>query len=75
MDISNLSLEGVLQNNSSSSILSLEGIAELYEQMKLEKLLSQHCDLEKIKYREEINQHYIVISASNSPLTAVKLCS
>lgn len=33
----------------------------MYEQMKLEKLLSQHCDLKKIKYREEINQHYIVI--------------
>lgn len=62
MDISNVTIEDVLQNNSSSSILGLEGIAELYEHMKLEKLLSQCCDLEKIKYREEINQYYIVIN-------------
>lgn len=34
----------------------------MYEHMKLEKLLSQHCDLDKIKYREEINQYYIVIN-------------
>ncbi|MBO5166491.1 MAG: hypothetical protein J6B90_07820 [Lachnospiraceae bacterium] len=50
-----------MQNDSSGSILSLEGIAELYEHMKLEKLLSQNCDLEKIKYRVEINQYYLVI--------------
>ena len=61
MDISNILIEEVLQNNSSGSILSLEGIAELYEHMKLEKILSQNCDLEKIKYREEINQYYLVI--------------
>ena len=62
MDVSNLTFEEVLQNNSSSSILSLEGIAELYEHMKLEKILSQNCDLGKIKYREEINQYYLVIN-------------
>lgn len=51
-----------MQNDSSGSILSLEGIAELYEHMKLEKLLSQNCDLEKIKYRVKINQYYLVIN-------------
>lgn len=61
MEFSNLTFEEVLQNDSSGSILSLEGIAELYEHMKLEKLLSQNCDLEKIKYRVEINQYYLVI--------------
>lgn len=50
-----------MQNDTSRSILSLEGIAELYEHMKLEKLLLQNCDLEKIKYRVEINQYYLVI--------------
>lgn len=34
----------------------------MYEHMKLEKLLSQNCDLEKIKYRVEINQYYLVIN-------------
>lgn len=68
MKITKQTPEEVLQNNSSSSILSLEGIAELYEHMKLEKLLSQHCDLGKIKYREEINQYYLVIN--RRPFTA-----
>lgn len=68
MDISNVTLEDVLQNNSSSSILGLDGIAEFYKHMNLEKLLSQYCDLEKIKYHEEINQYYIVIN--RQPFTA-----
>lgn len=50
-----------LSNADFGSTISLEGIAELYEHMKLEKILSEHCDLEKIKYREEINQYYLVI--------------
>lgn len=58
--------------------MSLEGIAELYEHMKLEKELSQHCDLTKIKYREEINQYYIVIkrkqfTANNRDALLLKL--
>ena len=61
MEFSSLTFEEVLQNDTSRSILSLEGIAELYEHMKLEKLLLQNCDLEKIKYRVEINQYYLVI--------------
>lgn len=56
-----LLLDELLQNNNSSSTISIEGIAELYEKMKLEKLLSNYCDLEKIKYREEINQYYLVV--------------
>lgn len=52
----------LLQSQNCSCNMNLEGIAELYEHMKLEKLLTQHCDLKKIKYREEINQYYIVIN-------------
>ena len=73
MKISKQTPEEVLQNNSSSSILNLEGIAELYEHMKLEKLLSQHCDLEKIKYREEINQYYLVINRRQFTANSVVL--
>ena len=47
----------VLQSPITPCNMTLEGIADLYEQMKLEKLLSQHCDLGKIKYRKEINQY------------------
>lgn len=50
----------VLQSPITPCNMTLEGIADLYEQMKLEKLLSQHCDLGKIKYRKEINQYYLV---------------
>ncbi len=50
----------------------------MYEHMKLEKELSQHCDLTKIKYREEINQYYIVIkrkqfTANNRDALLLKL--
>ena len=41
--------------------MTLEGIAELYDHMRKETILKQFCDLQKIKYRESINQFYIVI--------------
>jgi integrase len=52
---------GAKQSDNSSNIFTVKETAGLYEHMKLEKLLSQHCDLSKIKYREGINQYYIVI--------------
>ena len=33
----------------------------MYDHMRKETILKQFCDLQKIKYRESINQFYIVI--------------
>lgn len=54
MNLSKLSYEEVLQNTSSGSILGLEGFAELYEHMKLEKLLLQHRSMMRGEYYESI---------------------
>ena len=56
-NVSNLLLPSVPECNN----MTLEGVAELYDNMRKETLLKQFCDLQKIKYRESINQFYIVI--------------
>ena len=40
----------------------LEKVAELYDTMRKETRLKSFCDLSKIKYRESINQYYLVIN-------------
>lgn len=50
-----------LSSTENSDTMTLERVAELYEQMKKENELKEYCNLEKIKYRENINQYYIVI--------------
>lgn len=62
MDQNFISQNRNLSDSGYGSTICLEGIAELYEHMKLENILSKHCDLRKIKYREEINQYYLVIN-------------
>ena len=44
------------------SNIELEKVAELYETMRKETQLKLFCDLKKIKYRETINQYYLVIN-------------
>jgi integrase len=44
-----------------NSTMSLAEVTELYDYMRKEDFLKQFCDLSKIKYRENINQYYIVI--------------
>lgn len=56
-NVSNLLLPSVPECNN----MTLEGVAELYDHMRKETILKQFCDLQKIKYRESINQFYIVI--------------
>ena len=62
MEKLNISANSFLQSADVCSNMELEKVAELYDTMRKETQVKKFCDTSKIKYREAINQHYIVIN-------------
>lgn len=57
----NIDVISYLQSINGYSNIELEKVAELYEAMRKELQLKEFCDTNKIKYRESINQYYLVV--------------
>ena len=62
MEKLNIGANSFLQSVEGCSNMELEKVAELYDTMRKETQVKKFCDTSKIKYRENINQHYIVIN-------------
>ena len=62
MEKLNTGANSFLQSVEGCSNMELEKVAELYDTMRKETQVKKFCDTSKIKYREAINQHYIVIN-------------
>ena len=62
MEKLNIGANSFLQSSDVCSNIEIEKVAELYDTMRKETQVKKFCDTSKIKYREAINQHYIVIN-------------